>query len=53
MYYKIHENVLKFSVSDNGIGIPDSEIDKVVDYKYRATNVAVNKMMLGNGFGLT
>lgn len=45
--------VLKFSVRDNGIGIPSGEIDKVVDYKYRATNVAKNKMILGNGFGLT
>lgn len=46
------EDFLRFAVEDNGIGIPEDEIEKVVGFKYRASNVA-NKKTYGGGFGLT
>jgi len=46
------EDYLKFAVEDNGMGIPEDEIEKVVGFKYRATN-ARNTKTYGGGFGLT
>jgi len=46
------EDYLKFAVEDNGIGIPEDEIEKVVGFKYRATNARDTKTY-GGGFGLT
>lgn len=46
------EDYLKFAVEDNGIGIPEDEIEKVVGFKYRASNVKDTKTY-GGGFGLT
>lgn len=43
---------LRFVVEDTGHGIPESEISKVTDYGYRATNVQGQRTM-GGGFGLT
>lgn len=42
---------LKVSVEDNGIGIPDSEFDKVFSRFYRASN-AVRLQTDGSGLGL-
>lgn len=39
-------------VSDSGRGIPPAEIDRVVDYGYRASNARDDETM-GGGFGLT
>ncbi len=39
-------------VSDNGVGIPENEIDSVVKFGYRASNV-INKETMGGGFGLS
>jgi signal transduction histidine kinase len=50
----IYENMneLRFSVQDNGIGIPEDELGKVFDFGYRASNV-VGIPTMGGGFGLT
>ena len=39
-------------VEDNGMGIPTDEIEKVVDFGYRATN-ARDRRTCGDGFGMT
>lgn len=43
---------LRFAVEDTGMGIPEDEIDKVVDFGFRASN-ADEKRTMGGGFGLT
>ena len=43
---------LRFSVQDSGRGIPSSEIERVVDFGHRASNVT-DIRSLGGGFGLT
>ncbi|MDG5768076.1 sensor histidine kinase [Balneolales bacterium ANBcel1] len=43
---------ITIQVSDNGAGIPEDEIEKVVDFGYRASNVLERKTM-GGGFGLS
>ncbi len=43
---------LSIEVEDTGIGIPDEEIDLVVDFGYRADNV-LHIQTRGGGFGLT
>jgi signal transduction histidine kinase len=43
---------LRFIVEDTGCGIPEDELNKVVNYGYRASNVATQRSM-GGGFGLT
>ena len=43
---------LSLKVSDDGIGIPEDEIKKVVHYGYRATN-ALDRRTMGGGLGLT
>lgn len=40
------------TVSDGGIGIPENEMEKVVDYGYRASN-AMSRNTMGAGLGLT
>lgn len=43
---------LRLVVEDKGLGIPEEEIEQVVDYGHRAQN-ALNKPTMGDGFGLT
>jgi len=43
---------LRFVVSDDGVGIPPSEIEKMVQFGLRGTNVA-DRPTRGGGFGLT
>lgn len=43
---------IRLRVQDEGLGIPAGEIDKVVQYGYRASNVLDHKTM-GGGYGLT
>lgn len=43
---------LTMVVKDSGCGIPEDEIEKVVDFGYRASNV-VDRPTKGGGFGLT
>jgi signal transduction histidine kinase len=43
---------LRLTVSDEGIGIPADELEKVVLYGYRASN-ALDRKTMGGGFGLT
>lgn len=45
-------SLLKFTVQDSGCGIPASEIESVVHYGRRGSNVAEMRTM-GGGFGLT
>jgi signal transduction histidine kinase len=46
-------NALRIVVEDSGLGIPKSEINKVVEYGYRAENVRERVRTMGGGFGLT
>lgn len=39
-------------VSDEGIGIPEEELGRVVNFGYRATN-AMDRRTMGGGFGMT
>lgn len=43
---------LRLVVADTGVGIPEEEIEHVVDFGYRASNVR-EKTTMGSGFGLT
>jgi signal transduction histidine kinase len=47
------EDLLRLVVEDSGVGIPKDEIEKVVDYGYRASNVRESVRTMGGGFGLT
>jgi signal transduction histidine kinase len=47
-----NHSFIRISVADNGKGIPSTEIDRVVEYGYRATNTGEVKTF-GGGFGLT
>jgi signal transduction histidine kinase len=47
-----NKNELRFLVQDNGIGIPEDELDKVFEFGYRGSNVS-EKPTMGGGFGLT
>ena len=49
---QIENNGLKLAVSDQGIGIPEDEIHRVIEYGYRATN-AMDRRTMGGGIGLT
>lgn len=49
----VRDQSFRFIVEDSGAGIPADEIDKVVDYGYRASNVRDAKRTMGGGFGLT
>lgn len=44
---------LRLVVQDNGIGIPEDEISKVVNFGYRGTNIGTMVRQYGGGFGLT
>ena len=46
------EDTFVLQVSDNGIGIPEDQIDRVVSFGFRGKNVA-NTIPYGGGFGLT
>lgn len=46
------EHNLRFAVEDTGIGIPEPEIEKVVDFGFRASNTR-HRQTMGGGFGLT
>lgn len=43
---------LKLIIEDDGVGIPQNELDHVFEYGYRASNVK-EKQTMGGGFGLT
>ncbi|AXJ02281.1 Histidine kinase-, DNA gyrase B-, and HSP90-like ATPase [Cyclonatronum proteinivorum] len=45
--------ILRAVVRDSGMGIPADELDKVVQYGYRASNVKDKVRTMGGGFGLT
>lgn len=45
-------SLLTLAVSDNGRGIPEKEIERVVEFGYRATNALPGETQ-GGGFGLT
>jgi signal transduction histidine kinase len=49
----VRNKAFRFIVEDSGAGIPADEIEKVVDYGYRASNVRHAKKTMGGGFGLT
>ncbi len=46
------ENEIRAVVEDAGCGIPEQELNRVVEFGYRASNVAGQPTM-GGGFGLT
>jgi len=46
------KGVLRFIVQDNGIGIPENEMDRIFEYGYRGKNVR-DRQTMGGGFGLT
>ncbi len=48
----IEESGIQLIISDEGIGIPEDEIENVVKFESRASNTKSIKTM-GNGFGLT
>lgn len=48
----VNKDYIGFAVEDQGIGIPDDELDKVVNFRYRASN-SLDKNTNGGGFGLT
>lgn len=47
------ENHFRFVVEDTGYGIPEDEIEKVVGFGYRGTNIREKIRTMGGGFGLT
>lgn len=49
----IHEGILRFVVEDNGRGIPNNEIEDVVKYGYRGSNIIDEVRTMGDGLGLT
>lgn len=49
----LNKGVLRFVCEDSGIGIPTDEIEKVIGYTYRASNVDGKIRTMGNGSGLT
>lgn len=49
----IMENHLRFVVEDSGYGIPQEEIEKVVVFGYRGSNIREKVRTMGGGFGLT
>lgn len=52
MQIRQNNGLLRVSISDNGIGIPEEELPMVFDYGYRASNAERIRTM-GGGFGLT
>ena len=43
---------LSLAIIDNGIGVPESQIEKIMQFGFRGDNT-VNKITYGGGFGLT
>ena len=48
----LDDDYLRFVVHDEGMGIPEDEVEQVVKFGYRAENVKHRKTM-GGGFGLS
>ena len=48
----MNESGLEMTVTDNGRGIPEKEIEKVVDFGFRGSNTAAAETK-GGGYGLT
>jgi signal transduction histidine kinase len=46
------DKIIRFVIKDSGCGIPPDEIDKVIDFGYRAENTQ-NRVTYGGGFGLS
>lgn len=46
-------DALRFSIEDTGYGIPSNELDRIINYGYRATNVRYLKKTMGGGYGMT
>lgn len=44
---------LRFVCEDSGYGIPEDEIEQVIDFGFRASNVRNKIRTMGGGFGLT
>ena len=49
----LQEDKLRFVVEDTGYGIPEDEIEDVITFGYRASNVRKRKRTMGGGYGLT
>lgn len=47
-----NKDSIECTINDNGCGIPESEIEHVTEFGYRASNVRSRRTM-GGGFGLT
>ncbi|TVR17932.1 MAG: hypothetical protein EA391_03465 [Balneolaceae bacterium] len=47
------EGKLRFVVEDNGYGIPEDEVNEIVKFGYRGSNVKEKVRTMGGGFGLT
>lgn len=47
-----NDEAIKCRIEDDGLGIPDQEMHKVVEFGYRASNV-LDRETKGGGFGLT
>lgn len=47
------EDAFKFVVEDNGYGIPSNELQSIVEFGYRGSNVESSIRTMGGGFGLT
>ncbi|MFP8488705.1 sensor histidine kinase [Gracilimonas sp. Q87] len=47
------DRIFRFVVEDSGYGILKDELEKVVDYGYRGSNVKETVRTMGGGFGLT
>lgn len=43
---------IRFVVEDNGVGIPEEELERVTEWGYRGSNVQ-DRPTMGGGFGLT
>ncbi|HAC15812.1 MAG TPA: hypothetical protein DCE78_07690 [Bacteroidetes bacterium] len=50
---RVNNNHLRFVVDDSGYGIPEDELEHVVDFGFRGSNVKDTIRTMGGGFGLT
>lgn len=49
----VSKELFRFVVEDSGHGIPEDEIEKVVEFGFRGSNVRDTIRTMGGGFGLT